>query len=812
MSIKLKHYLDFDLQISRTDQGYRARVLNAPVGAGSIEFSLPFSEIEIENYILRLGHNRQKTRRLESTHMESAKQFGGQLFQTVFTGEVLSSYLGSLAKVNQGNEGLRIRLRLADAPELIDLPWEFLYNPSNNRFLTLSINTPIVRYLELSERVEPLPVTSPLRILVMIASPSDYTPLDVEQEWNKLKESLADLEAQGLVILERIQPTLAALQQQLRKTEFHIFHFIGHGGFDTQAEDGVLILEDETGKGREIPGQYLGMLLHDERTLRLAVLNSCEGGRTSRHNFYVGVGQSLLQQGIPAVVAMQFEITDKAAVTLAREFYSALAVGYPIDAALSEARKGVFASNNDVEWGTPVLYTSVGDGQIFQIRQPHKPSPPQPVTSPVVASDPISKPEEPKPLQTEPPVLLGKRNLHTQRVTGLATEAQNALMAEDWATAIQRLEALLALEPDYTGAQGSLEDARAEQSLAALYRQAQTQVAQKQWVPAKESLSQLFASHPTYKDVRTLIAEVEKKLADERANEIVALWKTADGAIEREEWSFARERLRKILSLDPNHEQAKDKLPKVAQRQQLADTYRQAYEAYQQKEYEKSLELFVQIQGIDANYIVGAGEEDVSTAIERIQQLLPKAKRAKPNTLAKEEPTKSEQMRAQLEEIIIKPTAWQLWWNATWAWFWISIVSAISLFFIVTIPNTTVSSRLGTTLSFVWVAFIVILADIIFTYPERKWRIRTRFLITSIVGIPSEVFIFMMQYSAGWLGLAVTVWVLAAPVTAIIVGYQIRKHIQPQMGFLHILLLAIIWVVITSLFWIGTASFGDFRI
>src|SRR5207237_112967 len=66
--------------------------------------------------------------------------------------------------------------------------------------------------------------------------------------------------------------------------------------------------------------------------------------------------------GIPAVIAMQFEITDKAAILLAKEFYDALADGYPVDGALAEARKSIFTAENDIEWGTPVLYLRSVDG------------------------------------------------------------------------------------------------------------------------------------------------------------------------------------------------------------------------------------------------------------------------------------------------------------------------------------------------------------------------------------------------------------------------------------------------------------------
>ena len=109
------------------------------------------------------------------------------------------------------------------------------------------------------------------------------------------------------------------------------------------------------------------VLLHDHDPLRLVVLNSCEGARADPSDPFAGTAQSLIRQGIPAVVAMQFEITDPAAISLASELYAAVADGYPLDAALAEARKAIWADGNQVEWATPVLHLRAPDGRIFDV-------------------------------------------------------------------------------------------------------------------------------------------------------------------------------------------------------------------------------------------------------------------------------------------------------------------------------------------------------------------------------------------------------------------------------------------------------------
>jgi formylglycine-generating enzyme required for sulfatase activity len=172
------------------------------------------------------------------------------------------------------------------------------------------------------------------------------------------------------------RPTM--LQRELRNGEYHILHFIGHAGFDRETQGGVLILRDEAGRGRRVTGEHLGTILHDHRSLRLVVLNACEGARTLRADPFAGIAQTLVQQGVPAVIAMQFEITDQAAIIFAEEFYAALADGHPVDAALAGSRKAIFAAGNDIEWGTPVLYLRAPDGCLFSVDReapPHRPPP-----------------------------------------------------------------------------------------------------------------------------------------------------------------------------------------------------------------------------------------------------------------------------------------------------------------------------------------------------------------------------------------------------------------------------------------------------
>ena len=195
-------YKDFDLLIEPGPRGrYRARVLQSPAGESApVQFRLPFSRLELENFVLKVGQPRRGTRGGGRPESAPLKDFGGKLYGAVFTGEVRDRLLSSLSQTGGRGVGLRLRLRLNDAPALAELPWEFLYDPGLNRFLAQSRRTPLVRYLDLPDPPAPLGVDGPLRLLVMISSPSDYPPLDVEQEWSLITAALARQQEDGRVV------------------------------------------------------------------------------------------------------------------------------------------------------------------------------------------------------------------------------------------------------------------------------------------------------------------------------------------------------------------------------------------------------------------------------------------------------------------------------------------------------------------------------------------------------------------------------------------------------------------------------------
>ncbi len=370
----MRRLLNFDLIVEALDDGYRTRVIASPEGEAEASFVLPFTDKDLRILVLEvvgsIGRLRRNVRRIDTQERQLIENFGGELYEALFTGPVGDCLQRSRVTANSRDAGLRIRLRLPGA--LANVPWEYLYDAQHG-FLGLDPDTALVRYLELPEPVQPLPIRPPLRILAMISAPSDMAELDVEKEWGKLKETLEPLKSQGLVEVERLEDgTLARLTRRLGLGEYHVLHFIGHGGYDEDDQDGALALEDDRGKARLVAGRVLRMMIR-HRSLRLVVLNACEGSRVAPDDPFSGVAQALARQGIPAVVAMQFEISDPAALAFSQSFYQAIADGLPVDVATVEARRTMFADNNEIEWATPVLYLRSKDGRIFARRRGPQP-------------------------------------------------------------------------------------------------------------------------------------------------------------------------------------------------------------------------------------------------------------------------------------------------------------------------------------------------------------------------------------------------------------------------------------------------------
>ena len=381
-------YSEFRLRIDRgLSAGTYRVVATGPSGEALGRFKLPFSDIELENFVLKVGRTRRGKRRVESPEMELAKDFGGRLFSSLFDGDVKELFRSSFADARTENRGLRITLSLTGAPELSQIPWEYLYDHPS--FMSISTWTPIVRYLDLPKAKRPLQIALPLRIIGVVSAPSDAEPIDVASEKAKLGQALAPLIQSGAVAIDWLEtPTLRALQRQLRQADYHVLHYIGHGGYDHDADDGVVLFEDDSGRSRRITGVQLGTILQDEVSLRLAVLNACEGGRSSVEDPFSGVATSLIERRSPpssVCVRDNRPLGDRVRVGVLRR------AGGRLSGRLSDGRgaQGDLRGRKRRGMGDPVLFMRVQDGLLFEV----------PAHAPHVNRSPIRRSQSRRPRQ-----------------------------------------------------------------------------------------------------------------------------------------------------------------------------------------------------------------------------------------------------------------------------------------------------------------------------------------------------------------------------------------------------------------------------
>lgn len=138
---------------------------------------------------------------------------------------------------------------------------------------------------------------------------------------------------------------------------FHVFHFIGHGCVRRGKATVELLFEDEQGNEdwRDV-SDIARELLRSQ--VRLLVLNGCKTA-----------AMSALAAQFPAVVGMQFEVSDEAAQLFALGFYRQLAETGQLDDAVWSGRRNVLTGSSRAreDYRHPVLYMQSEDGLLLRI-------------------------------------------------------------------------------------------------------------------------------------------------------------------------------------------------------------------------------------------------------------------------------------------------------------------------------------------------------------------------------------------------------------------------------------------------------------
>jgi hypothetical protein len=304
------------------------------------------------------------------------QEIGSRLFDFVFQRKVLDLYRDSYKAAKEKDQPLFIKLYV-NHHDLSYVPWETLWDKANRIYISTFPYTPFSRGLSPNEDEKPLASGRPIRILGMAARVKTLNgilvdAIDVDGEQGMIKRALEKLETSENVKINWIPSAKARdLNRGLARGDegnpWDVFHFIGHGGYDPDRGMGFIVVQEEGGsKGTQLYSDSLkDFLIQPRRTPKLVVLNSCSGAQGQPGDLFSSMAADLIEGGIPAIIAMQFEISDQMAIAFSEAFYTYLGDGESIQTALAHTRAELRARNFG-EWISPVLYMRSPDGAIFR--------------------------------------------------------------------------------------------------------------------------------------------------------------------------------------------------------------------------------------------------------------------------------------------------------------------------------------------------------------------------------------------------------------------------------------------------------------
>jgi tetratricopeptide (TPR) repeat protein len=276
--------------------------------------------------------------------LERLTAFGRKLYTILFTPELQRLW----QDYKHQAAFLELCLRIDPAARGLEtLPWETLFD--GEEFLAAGVKTGLSRLpleVKLRDRLDPVP--APCRMLAFISSPLDLKDterLNLEAEQEMLLRAVNTPAGQGkLELVCEDEARLPILENSLGEG-YQLLHYSGHG--IPPEGGGGLLLEDASGHSRPTPVSEILPVLHKgEGDLRLVVLSGCQTARTLNSGGFRDLARGLLQQGLPAVIAMQFSLTDAGGRRFAEHLYPRLLEGQALPLAVSAGRRALLADDH----------------------------------------------------------------------------------------------------------------------------------------------------------------------------------------------------------------------------------------------------------------------------------------------------------------------------------------------------------------------------------------------------------------------------------------------------------------------------------
>jgi hypothetical protein len=249
-------------------------------------------------------------------------------------------------------------------PELQSVPWELLIR-GNAGPPFRSDRQPWVRAQTPWQPLDPL--TVPAQVLVVVGDRTSED-LKVDDELAAIHGALRSVPGRWSVELLETPETLTKLEEAWRDVQPDVLHVISHG--TEMGGRAALTINGPHGPWPLYPTDVDQLF---DPAPRLVVLNACRTadaayGRNASWTFT----NAFIDQGSPAVVAMQGDILSEGAVEFSGALYSALAEGKAVDVAAALGRRAIDAKlrvqQDDRCWALPCLSVGADPDHVLPIR------------------------------------------------------------------------------------------------------------------------------------------------------------------------------------------------------------------------------------------------------------------------------------------------------------------------------------------------------------------------------------------------------------------------------------------------------------
>ena len=299
-------------------------------------------ESSIEKYVEAIiSSSKEKFREKAETEL---RELSADLYNILFPKDVETAIENLKAK----------HLIIVPHKELHRVPWEILHNGEDYLGLKYAISKNFsldLTSIALNKRMNVK--TDGFAALLMGNPTQDLA--GAETEVNKIENILNSIGEAKTITLQRDKATKQNFIDNI-KNPLNIFHFSGHGQFQTPPGFSSLVFNNKN----ELTANELSGLSFNLKSSPIVSLSACESGITApiSGDELMGLIRGFIIAGSSSIVSTSWRVYDNSACRLMVEFYENLINKNCVGLSLKKARETVFNDYNGeiLHWGAYTLY------------------------------------------------------------------------------------------------------------------------------------------------------------------------------------------------------------------------------------------------------------------------------------------------------------------------------------------------------------------------------------------------------------------------------------------------------------------------